>query len=198
MSHACIIFASCALLVLGCDQVPVEPPAARPVQRAARALALQWEVPATWSLEKRSQRGKYRAKYRVAPQGDDKHPAEMLITKLPSRDSIDSELGRLEAAFEKPPKAATREQISADARSIEITSIEIMETSGTYRMPMGPVIPGSRGKRHAAHVLQSNWRGIAAGVNAGPRGRWFFRLVGPSDTVEAARSPMRNMLENLK
>ncbi len=190
-----VIAALCALLSANCSRSPAEPTPTKSKQstKSSRPKPLEWQAPATWSLEKRGKRGKYRAKYQVEPQGNDKHPAEMLITKLPSADPIEAELTQLEKGFEKSPEKSRRSHRKVGAFDVKTT-----EASGTYRLGVGPPIPGSKGKRQAAHVLQSNWRAIGAGVDAGPRGRWFFRLVGPSDTVEAARSPMLNMLNNLK
>ena len=195
MRCAIITAAACALLSAHCNRSPAEPAAASSQQstKSSGPGPLTWQAPPTWSLEKRGKRGKYRAKYQVAPQGDDKQPAELLITKLPSADHIEAELTRLEKAFEKKPTPPKRQNMTVGSFDVTTT-----ETSGTYRLGVGPVVPGSKGKRQAAYVLQPNWRALAAGVQAGPRGRWFFRLVGPSDTVEAARSPMLNMIKSLK
>ena len=58
--------------------------------------------------------------------------------------------------------------------------------------PMGP------NQRRAAHVIKENWRAIGAVVITEDRGRWFFRLVGPNDTVEGTRSAFMTMLEGLQ
>lgn len=195
MRCAIITAAVCALLCTHCNRSPAEPAAASS-QRSTKSAGprpLTWQAPPTWSLEKRGKRGKYRAKYQIAPQGDDKQPAELLITKLPGPDPIEAELDRLEKAFEKQPTSPKRQSMTIGSFAVTTT-----ETHGTYRLGVGPVVPGSKGKRQAAYVLQPNWRALAAGVHAGPRGRWFFQLVGPSDTVEAARSPMLNMIKGLK
>ena len=48
-----------------------------------------------------------------------------------------------------------------------------------------------------AQVIKENWRGIGVGVRAPDGDLWFFRLVGPDDAVQSARSPFLAMLETL-
>ena len=74
--------------------------------------------------------------------------------------------------------------------------IRIVEIGATYRFPMGPA--AGPNKKHAAHVIKEGWRGIAAGVVTPDRGNWFFRLVGPNDSVAATRSAFITLLESLQ
>ena len=47
-------------------------------------------------------------------------------------------------------------------------------------------------------MLKEDWRAIAAGVETKDRGNWYFQLVGPNDTVLAARSSFHDMLRSLR
>ena len=193
-SRQVLLVAVCLALTIGCDRAPAEPgPSKRPAQSAPKPDSLKWDAPATWTLDKSGEKGRYRAKYSIQPRGDDKHPAEMLVTKLPKNETLESELTRISRSFEKKLSPPKRQNLKAGAFQATLVDLD-----GTYKMGMGPVVPGSRGKRQAAYVLQEGWYGLAAGVDAGTKGRWLFRLVGPRETVQAARSPMLVMLRNLK
>jgi len=182
---------------LACDRAPAEPTSAGGAVRstaAARAPRLTWIVPAAWSTEKTADRGRYRGKYRVPAAGNDKHPADALVQlvgRAPTA-SLDTTLNRWRSSFEHVHPSTGKEQ-QLTAGNIRIRLVEL---AGTYKFPLGPPV-GDEG-RHAAHVLKTDWRGIGAGVRT-PSGELFwFRLVGPDDTVGAARSAMMTMLESLR
>ncbi len=180
---------------LGCQQAPPEPDRSTSRGRVTTtSRALSWTIPPTWTVQRLAKRGEYRAKYEVPPQGNGKHPAELLVSHLGrgSNADVSKKLAELAAQFEGAvAKSPKREQLKVGNFTVEWLNI-----GGTYKFPMGP--PMGRRKRHAAHVLKDNWRGLAAGVRTPKRGNWFFRMVGPEDTVQAARSAFRNMIENVK
>jgi len=131
-------------------------------------------------------------KYTIPAQGDAPHPAELLITSLGSgaATELDKPIAELKADFEGPEaaKAASRARKKGD---FELRELEI---AGTYKFAVGPKV----GKRVAAQVLKENWRGLGAGVRTARGELWFFRLVGPDDTVQAARSPFETMINQLE
>jgi hypothetical protein len=177
---------------MGCNQRAPEPEPS-PVRTAAApdAASLRWEAPASWALEKSAEKGLYRAKYTVPAQGDAPNPAEVLVTRVGkgAASELDAPLDELRSDFEGPEaaKAARRERT---VRGFELRELEV---AGSYKFPMGPRVK----KRAIAQVIKENWRGIGVGVRAPDGDLWFFRLVGPDDAVEAARSPFLAMLETL-
>jgi hypothetical protein len=74
--------------------------------------------------------------------------------------------------------------------------VAMLEVGATYKFPVGPRI-GPKNKAPAT-VLKEHWRAIAYGVKTKDRGNWLLRMVGPDDTVAAARSSFRSMVEALK
>ncbi len=181
--------------LVACEQAPAEPTpspsAARPVRTAN---SLSWTAPPTWNVERVANQGLYRAKYTVPMAGDAKHTAEVMVSRVDAarggdlQETIAGFLGLFEGAGKTPPKP---EQL--EVGDFEVTWVEV---AGTYRFPMGP--PVGPKKQAAAHVLKKGWRGVVAGVKTKSRGSWFFRLVGPDDSVAAARSSFRTMIETLK
>jgi len=180
---------------VACEQAPVEPApsnsAARPVRTAN---SLTWTAPPTWNVERVADRGLYRAKYSVPTAGDAKLTAEVMVSRVDAaakgdlQKTIADFVSLFEGADKSPPKPE-----HFRVGDFEVTWVEV---AGTYRFPMGP--PVGPQKRVAAHMLKENWRGVAAGVKTKSRGSWFFRLVGPDDSVAAARSTFRTMIETLK
>jgi hypothetical protein len=191
----CLIVLSSLLLLPACEQAPAEPPASDAGRRPTQgAEPLTWTTPPTWNVERVAQRGLYRAKYTVPTAGNAKLTAEVLVTKIDANEkaNLPRAIADVLRLFESPDgQKPTREQFQVRDFSIMWAEIE-----GTYRFPMGP--PVGPQKQAAAHVLKKDWRGIVVGVKTKSRGRWLFRLVGPEDSVAAARSTFRSMIESLK
>lgn len=182
---------SLLLAMTGCESAPAEPTPSRPKPVQERAPSLEWTAPPTWNVERTAESGEYRAKYSIPTSGDAKHPAELLVSRIGNAD-VEERLEALLADFEGPGKeAAKREELTVG----ELT-VSVLEVGATYKFPMGP--PIGPNKKAPAHVIKDNWRAIGAGVKTKDRGNWFFRLVGPSDTVEGARSAFMAMLNGLK
>ncbi len=68
--------------------------------------------------------------------------------------------------------------------------------SGTYAIPLTPTPPGR--KTSPVQMVKKKWRLYGAVVRTPDRGNWFFKLVGPDETVQAARSAFRAMLETAR
>lgn len=186
-------FLFATLLLGGCEEAPAEP-AGTPAPKAAPSVKeLAWTVPPTWSLVKAAGRGEYRAKYTIPHQGDAKTSAELLVKRLGGSRNVTAAkaaLDELAGEFEGPK--ANEAKRRAEERAGH--PVEILEIEGTYRMGMGPKRKG----RAMAAVIKEDWAGLGAAVITDDRGTWLFRLVGPQDAVEAARSSFFNVLDGLE
>jgi hypothetical protein len=188
-----LTYVAFALLLGACDTSPAEP---TPASAAARPAAkeIRWTAPPTWNVERTAEHGLYRAKYTIPSSGDAKSPAEMLVQHLGTGKTADPEAKLTEflGEWEGPGLAqAKRDKLSAG--QLDILTVEV---AATYKMPMGPQIGPQ--KKAAAQVIKENYRGLGAVVKTADRGNWFFRLVGPSDTVEASRSAFLSLLEGIE
>jgi hypothetical protein len=201
-------------VVPGCGQSPPEPaqrgtdggvwappsrgaaasPGGAETARPSSRRPLEWETPAGWNVERTAERGSYRLKAQVPPVGNDKAPADFLARVVGRSDGVDAD-AELSAFFREfdgdVGSRARREALDAGGMAVRV-----VEVAGDYKQPMGPPM-GPRGK-HAAYVIQRGWRGIAAVAATPQRDVWLFRLVGPSDTVESARSAMHALLRSLR
>lgn len=182
---------SVLLGMASCESAPAEPTPSKPRAAPERAPSLEWTAPPTWNVERTAESGEYRAKYSIPTSGDAKHPAELLVSRIGNAD-VKERLDALLADFEGPGKEAAKRQ----ELTVGDFTVTVLEVGATYKFPMGP--PIGPNKKAPAHVIKDNWRAIGAGVTTKDRGNWFFRLVGPSDTVEGARSAFMAMLNGLK
>lgn len=179
------------IALVGCEDRPKEPTSS-PRATASAVPTLRWTVPPSWSLDKSAESGVHRAKYSVPKQGSAKHDAELLVRRLGpgTKAKIDEQLELFLKDFEGPGVAEARRE----ALTTGPFTTYLVELEATYKYPMGPRVKG----RPAATVVKEGWAGIAAGVMTPDRGNWIFTLVGPEDTVKAARSDLRNLLASLE
>ena len=211
MKRSLLLFAACAAFAVGapaCNRSPAEPlPAATSARASASASApasaaasedsgsrsLEWTPAPGWTVEKGADTRDARAKYTIPPVGNDKVPAELQVRFLgrgPQAD-FDAEVRDWMAEFDGNV-AADAKRREFDVAAIHVRTVEVL---GTYKQPMGPPI-GPR-KKAAAYVIKQGWRSILAAASAGNRGVWLFRLLGPDDTVQAARSGMDDLLHSV-
>jgi hypothetical protein len=178
----------------GCDRAAEEPEPDTKARAVSSAPQLIWQAPPAWNVERTAERGEYRAKYKIPTAGDSKHEAEVLISYLGKGKSADvaGALTDLLGEFEGPGSSnPTRETFQVG--DLEVSMLEV---GATYKFPMGPRM-GPK-KKAPATVIKANWRGIIYGVSSKERGHWLFQMVGPNDTVVAARSSFRAMIEGLR
>ena len=191
-----IILLGGILAIAGCNDTPAEPDSTpKQATPTPKAAALVWKAPATWTIERTAESGQYRGKYQIPKVADDKHDAELLVSHLGrgSDAKPDKDLADFQQLFESYD---AEKDVQRETFKVGAIEVQLLEIAGTYKFPMGPAM--GKQKRHTAHVIKKGWRGIAAGVSTPKRGHWFFRMVGPSDTMQAARSPFRAMLEGLE
>ena len=67
---------------------------------------------------------------------------------------------------------------------------------GSYKLNMGARRPGQT--KSPVQMVKKDFRMIGAVVRTPDRGNWFFRLVGPDETVLAAKEPFFQMLEGVE
>ncbi len=193
---ACLAW--CSTGAASCSRTPDEPEPSTTADTAdtadQRKKTLRWTVPAGWVTERTANRGPYRAKYRVPQIGDDKLNAEVLVTYLGKgkKARLDSHFTEWFGEFDgDPAKTAARQDFVVGA-----IKVRTAEVAGTYKYAMGPKM-GPK-KRHAAHIIKRGWRGIAAGIKTPRRGNWWFKLVGPDDTVAAAKPAFFQLLRSVR
>ncbi len=180
--------------VFACSEPPPEPTPA-PARSVEPAVApLTWAAPPGWTLSEEAKTGPRRAGYKVPKQGNDTEDAEVLVLFFGTgaNGDRDKQWDEWFSQFDGEAKRdAKRETLEG-----EIAQVETFEVLGTYKLNMGPQRPGM--KKSPVQMVKKDFRMIGAVVKTKDRGNWFFRLVGPNETVLSAKSAFRTMLETVK
>ncbi|MRG93362.1 hypothetical protein [Polyangium spumosum] len=183
------------LSLVACSKSPAEPdppPAAAP--QGPAVTPLQWTAPAAWTAQDPPKGGPKKAAYKALKVGDDKEDADIEVFFYGTGAEGDPEK-RFKEWFDQFDGDAGAK---AKRESFEVGAlkVETVEVSGTYKIALGP--PVGPKKRAAMQMVKENFRLVGAAVKTPDRGTWFFKMVGPSDTVQASRDAFRTTLESAK
>ena len=186
-----------AVFAPACNSSPAEPESsAAPAESSAPAVApLAWEAPGTWTLVTEGQRsGPKKAVYKLPKAGNDKEEAELTVFFFGtgSEGDVSKRFSEWFGEFDgKIGETAQRE--SFEVRGMKV---ELADAAGTFKIALGPKVGPN--KKAPMQMVKENWRILAAVVKTPDRGNWFFKLVGPNETVQAARPTFRTLLESAR
>lgn len=205
------LFVASALFVVGaalsgCSRTD-EPDGSARERRESVVAPLVYEVPATWTkvdkqdvvIEDTKKRkavsaSPVRGIYKLPKVGEDKEEAELQVMfpglgKPGEPEPIVKEW--LDSFDGKAGDTAVREKLEVGG-----IQIELIEVAGTWKVPLAPGVGPQ--KRAPVSMVKKGFRLLGAVVKVPQRGNWFFRLVGPDETVLAGKSGFRAMLEGVK
>jgi hypothetical protein len=184
-----------AAAVPACRDKPqeIETPALTAAQAPAVA-PLIYELPGTWTKLGETQVGSKRAGYKVPKAGADTEDAELTVFFFGTGSQGDQEKNFKEwfEAFDADA-APTAAKKSFDSPA---GKVDAMEAMGTYKVPLGPAL-GPK-KKSPMQMVKDKWRLYAAVVHTKDRGNWFFKLVGPDETVQTSKSALEAALQAAK
>jgi hypothetical protein len=189
------MFLVAALLGLACNKAPAEPDEGASTSAAAPAVPpLRWEVPGAWAKLDVPGSGPKKASYRVTAAGNDKEDAEVNVFFFGTGAKGDPS-ANFKEWFDQfdgdVAKDAARETF--EARGLKVETVEV---TGTYKIALTPT---PRGKKVApVQMVKNKWRLYGAVVRTTDRGNWFFKLTGPDESVQAAKSQFRALLESAR
>lgn len=188
-----------ALLALfaltSCKEKPQE--LGGPVATAASTPAvppLEYSLPGTWTKLGETQVGSKRAGYKVPKTGADTEDGECTVFFFGTGSQGDPDRISKEwfEQFDGDAAAkATRKSLDSPAGKVDF-----LEVMGTYKVPLGPAV-GPK-KKSPMQMVKEKWRLVGAVVRTKDRGNWFFKLVGPDETVQAARNALETSLQAAK
>lgn len=154
------------------------------------AGGLTWDAPAPF--EERPAQGEWRiAEYVVPEQKKGQDAANMRVYFFGPEQggSIDDNVARWKGQFE-PPEGKTLDDVSkVEKRVINDIEVTFVDVRGTFE-PMQMPGKAPRGPQRDRRML--------AAIADGPKGRVFFKLVGPRAVVTHAEGAFEQMLESLK
>lgn len=189
-----VVAASAALLgvlTTGCTKEqppkPQTPPSITPGTGGESALTsvagVRWTVPSRWGQHPPRQMRV--ATYMIPAAGGDAEGAECAVFHFGGGQGgdVQSNITRWVGQFENAGKPA---QASREVHGLQVTTVGV---AGTYLAPGGPMMQ-SQGKRE-------NYRLLGAIVE-GPEGAVFFKLTGPSKTVDAAEKEFGELVASVE
>jgi hypothetical protein len=103
--------------------------------------------------------------------------------------SIEANLTRWEEQFEVPSDIAPADAKKVATRTVAGMNVTTLEMAGTYVAPLSPRMPNQRHNK-------PNYRLFAAVVTT-PDGNFFFKIVGPQQTMAQSREHFGQMIASL-
>ena len=178
--------------LVGCSH-PSDEPANQRATSTPAVAPLQYTVPSTWEKTESSDTKERRAGFKVSRAGDDKEDGEALVLffgtgSAGDRDKIWDDWF---AQFDGNPKADAKR---ADFEGTHGLKVETWQFLGNYKLNMGPHKRGMT--KSPVQMVKNGFRMLSAVVHTPDRGNWFFRLVGPDQTVQAAAPDFKAMLDS--
>lgn len=181
--------------VPGCKDKPQE--LSTPVTTAASTPAiapLTYEIPGAWTKLGESTTGSKRAGFKIPKAGADAEDAELTVFFFGtgSQGDVDKNFKEWFDQFDGDAASqAARKSFDSPAGKVDT-----VEVAGTFKVPLGPAV-GPR-KKSPMQMVKEKWRLYGAVVRTKDRGNWFFKLAGPDDTVQAAKSSLEALLQGAK
>lgn len=184
-----------SVLAAGCSKSPTEPDQAPDRAAVTPAVSpLLWDKPATWTTMPAPPTGATKAVYKVPQVGNDKEEAQLDVLFFGTGNKGDPEQNFKEwfGQFDGDV-ASTAKRETFESHGMKIETVEV---AGTYKIALGPPV-GPR-KQSAMQMVKKDFRLLGAVVKTPDRGNWFFKLAGPDESVQSARSAFRGMLESAR
>lgn len=183
-----------ALAGMACSKAPAEPEPEHDKVEATVVAPLVWDAPGTWTKLDAPRKGPKKAVYRVVKVGNDKEEAELEVYFFGVGQKSDPEVvfkewfGQFDGDVSKEAK---RDKFNAKSG----LAAETIEVNGTYKVSLGPAL---KNKRSPMQMVKKDFRLVGGVVRAADRGNWYFKLVGPDESVQAARAQVRGLLESAR
>ncbi len=162
------------------------------VSFAESAGGLSWKAPAGWVAQ--PERPMRAATYTVAPAKGDTEGAECAVFYFgPGQGgAVEANLTRWIGQFEQPDGSPSAKAAKIGHEKVGAMNATSIELPGTYAGGMSPMMDPA-----APKTSKKNYRLLGAIVE-GPEGAVFFKVTGPTRTVEAARGDFKKLVASLK
>lgn len=166
----------------GSRTLPI-PGVGAPAAGATGSGPLTWDVPSAWAEETPSNSVRL-AQYRVPGDAGD---GECIVFYFGPGQGGDpqSNAERWAGQFSQPDGSSSLEKMTMTRLDDARLPVMIVEVTGTYDGGMsGPI--------------EAEGYMLLGGIAQGPDAPWFFKLIGPEQTVRAHRDAFVSMMESLR
>lgn len=164
-----------------------------PVAAATRVVAvaegaLEFDAPAEWPSVTPGSRIVEHELSAPAPEGSDAAAAR--LTVMAAGGSVDANVARWIGQFAGTEGGADRSSAKTEEFEAGGMRVTLVDLAGTYLEsaggPFGPKTP------------RPGYRMLGGIIETGTAGNYFFKLVGPEETVAAAAEPFRALLGGVR
>lgn len=181
-----------------CSKQPAEIEAGPAHAAPAPAVEpLQWTTPPTWTAVDAPKTGPRKASYRVDKVGADKEEAtvDVLFFGTGAKGDVEKNFKEWYGQFDGDVGASAKRDRVTTPGGLEV---ELVETTApaTFKVALAPPV-GPR-KQPPVQMVKNGWRMRGAAIKTKDRGTWFFRMVGPDETVQAATSSFRAVVDSAR
>lgn len=151
-----------------------------------KSSPLTWELPDDWTAVEPSTQMRL-AEYRI-PGAEDTNSASLGVFHFGRRGGgdVQSNIDRWVGQFSAPNGGSADAEVTRESAADGTLTVHRVDVSGTYEPGVG--MGGGQARE--------NQRMLAAIVES-PSGRFFFKLVGPNETVGAATAEFDQLIDSL-
>ncbi len=192
--HGPVPLALALALLAGCGDRTAEPTPETTSRPSGAVRPLELTLPPAWSQTESSPTAARRAGYKVPRVGDDKEDGELLLLFFGtgSNGDRDKQWAPWFEQFDGDAKASAQRASFDSPAGV----VETFEFKGNYKLNLGKQRPGMT--KSPVQMVKHEFRMIGAVVKTKDRGNWFVRLVGPDETVLAAREAFLEVLKTAR
>jgi hypothetical protein len=130
------------------------------------------------------------AQFRIPRAGRKQEDGELILFRYgaPEGGAATDLVERWYTQFTQPDGRSSKEAASVTRQSVNGLTVEVIDLSGTYHPAMGPM----------EHTEKPNWRLLGAVVEGDDRGPWYWRAVGPAETMDKAKAGFDALIGTLE
>ncbi len=129
----------------------------------------------------------------TAPASEEKAENRARITVMGAGGSIADNINRWYAQFDQPDGSATKDKSKAEVIEAAGQKVHMVDIPGTFKDSGGGPFFQQR-----PPVLRENYRMLGAIIETKDMGQYFFKVTGPSATVEKLKDSFRKMMQELE
>lgn len=130
----------------------------------------------------------------AAPASEAKAENQARITVMGAGGSVSDNIDRWYSQFDQPDGSSTKDKSKVEKMEVAGQTIHLVDIPGTFKNTGrgGPFAP------QKAPVMNENYRMLGAIIETKNMGQHFFKITGPTATVEKLKGGFRKMLEGLE
>ncbi len=129
-----------------------------------------------------------------APASDAKAENQARITVMGAGGSIEQNIERWYGQFEQADGSATKDKSKVEKFDVGGQTVHFVDIPGTFKDGGG----AGPFQRPATVVKRDNYRMLGAIIETKSMGTHFFKITGPTETVEKLKDGFRKMLETME